>query len=354
MVKENYPILKTTTYLNTAYVGLMSTQLYDFRRDQERSYLEEGGDRYKIKAYNNLDLMHQNFAHFFGLSAERCFGISNFSSGFRTALSFLSKQNKVLLIEEDYPSLREAFIEAGIQTAQLPMQPNIEEAIAKKLQSERITILALSIVQYTTGLLISESFLKQLKQKYPELLIIGDGTQFLGAHYFHFDQSPYDLVVASGYKWLLAGFGNGLLLCSEYFLDQAQRTAQQVRAVFFQGHFNILAMASLDFSINALKNENFEALIASKTALAESAKQQLTAAGFLPSWVIERQGHSAIFNIKGDKKLFQFLWKKNIRTIQRGTGIRVAFHFYNTPKDIEYLIESLEEYKQLNSHLSFN
>ena len=63
MVKENYPILKTTTYLNTAYVGLMSTQLYDFRRDQERSYLEEGGDRYKIKAYNNLDLMHQNFAH---------------------------------------------------------------------------------------------------------------------------------------------------------------------------------------------------------------------------------------------------------------------------------------------------
>ena len=40
--------------------------------------------------------------------------------------------------------------------------------------------------------------------------MIGDGTQFLGAHAFHFNTSPFDVLAASGYKWLLAGFGNGV------------------------------------------------------------------------------------------------------------------------------------------------
>ncbi|MEL0073398.1 MAG: aminotransferase class V-fold PLP-dependent enzyme [Flavobacteriaceae bacterium] len=354
MIKADYPILTNTTYLNTAYVGLMSRKLAAFRREQEEIYVIEGGDHYKIKAYKDLESMHQNFAHFFGLSAARCFGVSNFSSGLRTALSFLSKQNKVLLIEEDYPSLRAAFFEAGIEAVQLSMQPNIEEVIAQKLETERITILALSIIQYTTGLLISQEFLKQIKQEYPELIIIGDGTQFLGAHNFHFDESPFDLVVASGYKWLLAGFGNGLVLCSEFFVSKTHRTPQEIRAVFFQGHFDILAMASLDFAIKSLKENNFDALIQSKTALAEAASKQLTALEFIPLWVSEREKHSAIFNIKGGEKLFQFLWKKNIRTVQRGSGVRVSFHFYNTLHDLEYLIESLEEFKKLNSHLSFN
>lgn len=354
MIKEDYPLLTTTTYLNTAYVGLMSRKLADFRRKQEEAYVVEGGDRYKIKAYKVLEAMHQNFAHFFGLASSRCFGVSNFSSGLRTAISFLSKQNKVLLIEEDYPSLKKAFFEAGIPAVHLPLQPNIEKAIAQKLEVEKVTILALSIVQYTTGLLISQEFLKQIKRQYPELIIIGDGTQFLGAHNFNFDQSPFDLVVGSGYKWLLAGFGNGLVLCSEFFINQINRTSEQIREVFFQGHFNILAMASLDFAINTLKENNFEALIQSKTTLAEEAKKQLTAFEFLPSWISEREAHSAIFNLKGDEKLFKFLWKKNIRTVQRGSGVRVSFHFYNTLQDLEYLIESLQEFKKLNSHFSFN
>ena len=66
MFKEQFPLLTNTTYLNTAYVGLMSTPLADFRRSHEEAYLLNGGDHYKIQAYKDLDKMHQNFASFFG------------------------------------------------------------------------------------------------------------------------------------------------------------------------------------------------------------------------------------------------------------------------------------------------
>ena len=44
MNKENFPLLTKTTYLNTAYVGLISSRLAEFRRSSEEFYLFKGGE----------------------------------------------------------------------------------------------------------------------------------------------------------------------------------------------------------------------------------------------------------------------------------------------------------------------
>ena len=354
MIKAYYPLLTNTTYLNTAYVGLMSTQLAEFRRSHEEFCLKNGGDLYKMKAYDDLDSMHQYFASFFGLTPDRCFGTSNFSTGIRTALSFLPKKMKVLLIEEDYPSLTDAFKEEGFDSAKIAMQPQIEEAIKEKLKSEKFEVLALSIVQYTSGLLIDQEYLFRLKKEYPSLIIIGDGTQFLGAHPFHFDKSPFDLVAGSGYKWLLGGFGNGIVMLSKAFVAMTSQKVESIRERFFNGHFNILGMASLDFAIRELLQHDFQSLVEEKAALSEEAKNQLIADEFLPQWVGERTFHSSIFNINGGQELFTFLQKNNIRCVQRGSGVRVSFHFYNTEKDLKKLLKTLRSFRELNSHLPLN
>ena len=62
MIKELYPLLTNTTYLNTAYVGLMSTKLAEFRRRHEESFVQNGGDKYKVEAYEALASMQQNIA----------------------------------------------------------------------------------------------------------------------------------------------------------------------------------------------------------------------------------------------------------------------------------------------------
>ena len=88
---------------------------------------------------------------------------------------------KVLQIEEDYPSLSNAFKENNFFCSTIPMQPQLEDAIERQLEKGETDILALSIIQYTTGLLIDFDFLKRMKLLYPNLIIVGDGTQFLGA-----------------------------------------------------------------------------------------------------------------------------------------------------------------------------
>ena len=345
MALQHFPLLTNTTYLNTAYVGLMSSELASFRRDNETFYVSNGGDHYKIKAYEELAEIHQKMSSFFGLSSERCFGVSNFSSGIRETISFLPKGLKVLLIEEDYPSLSNAFIEQNFSCTSIPMQPEIEVEIEKQLEKEKVDILAVSIVQYTSGLLIDQDFLKKLKLNYPDLLIVGDGTQFLGAHEFHFDNSPFDIVAASGYKWILAGFGNGVVMISTSFLERATLDATAMRERFFQGHFNILGMASLGFAIDQLRNNNFQELIKKKTELGLKAKKQLTDEGFLPTWVAARPNHSTIFSINGGEELHDFLQSKNIRVVLRGSGVRVSFHWYNTDQDLFNLVTALKEFK---------
>ena len=71
------------------------------------------------------------------------------------------------MIEEDYPSLTDAFSEEGFDSTKIAMQPQIEQAIKEKLKSETFGILALSIVQYTSGLLIDQEFLFSFKKGVP-------------------------------------------------------------------------------------------------------------------------------------------------------------------------------------------
>jgi selenocysteine lyase/cysteine desulfurase len=48
--------------------------------------------------------------------------------------------------------------------------------------------------------------------------------------------------------------------------------------------------------------------------------------------------------LKGDEKLLEYLKQKDILAACRGDGIRVGFHFYNTTKDVDKLLDALRKY----------
>ena len=342
MSSEIFPLLTKSTYLNTAYVGPMSKTLADFRNKHEADYVQSGGD-YKLNAYNSLQETHEILANFFGSSPANTFVIPSFSIGIRNAISLLPKELNILLFQEEYPSLTKAFEERDFNIHMIPMQSNIEEAIEKRLASGDIDILAFSIVQYSTGLFIDMEFLKHIKEQYPNLILIGDGTQFLGAHHFNFDASPLDILAASGYKWLLAGFGNGVLMISEAYLNFIQKKALTLFNLVFNGHFNILATASLRFAIKNFENQDFNLLMKKKDRLTQNAKQLLNDNGLIDPWVSKRAKHSSIFILKGEKGLHEKLIQNNIKCVPRGKGVRVSFHYYNTNKDLNRLVEVLNK-----------
>ncbi len=342
MASEIFPLLTKGTYLNTAYMGLMSEDMSNFRRDYEKRYLLEA-EPYKLNEDNLLSETHENLAEFFDAYEKNIFAIPNFSFGIRQAISYLPENLNVLLIKEDYPSLVKAFDEKKFNIETISIQLELELAIAKRFEINRIDILALSIVQYTSGLLIDIDFLRQLKSQYPDLIIIGDGTQFLGAHHFEFKSSPFDVVAASGYKWLLAGFGNGVLMVSDFFLSRIKIKAFNLYDDIYIGHLNILSVASLNFSIKNFQKNNFFKLIEQKEKLSKKAKRILSDNFFIEEWVKKRKEHSSIFILDGNKTLYNILTKNKIHCVMRGKGVRISFHFYNTQKDLDYLIKVLKK-----------
>ena len=339
--KNDFPLLKSCTYFNTAYVGLMSESLYNFRVNFERGYLHNG-DEYKLNAYDNLPQTQALIASFIGSKKEQTYFVSNFSTGIRYVMNLLPENANVLFIKEDYHSLVSSIKEKKFKLFPIEMSDNVEIDIAYALEKNPIDTLVISMVQYTNGLLVDFDFLSELKQKYPRLSIIGDATQYIGTDVFNFNDSPFDAVVCSGYKWLLAGFGNGFVALSDIFLAKNNSSSKQFAEKVYAGHFNILGAASLVFALERLIENNFIKLVETNQRLSNELSNALILNGYKP-FCHKRKKKGSIISINYDKSLLKLLDEKNIKVAHRGNYIRFSIHFYNTLDDIKNLIEVIKK-----------
>ncbi len=214
------------TYLNTAAWGLLHDGLLEWRQEHDLDYLI-GGSIFKIKSLSLLQETREHLGEFFNCPPVDIALCPNFSLGLNLLLEGLEPSNRVLLIEGDYPSLNWPFESRGFQVTYIPQGPDLEARILEAVERD-VDVLALSLVQWINGLLISPEFLGSLKAINPELLIIADATQYAGAFQLDFGASGIDVLGASGYKWLLGGNGNGFVMFS-----QAAKTRFEVRATGF-------------------------------------------------------------------------------------------------------------------------
>ena len=341
---DDFPLLKKCIYLNTAYVGLMSQGLYDFRRKYDLDYINKGDHVYMSK-HKIVNKARISISKFFGSKFNQTFVSSNFSSALRSVLEYVPKNAKFLVLEEDYPSILNSIKEHSFNYHQIPITHDLEHNIEKLIKEKKIDVIALSLVQWISGLLIDIEFLKKIKLKFPEIIIIGDGTQFLGGHLFNFQDSPFDFIAASGYKWLISGFGNGLFMISDNFFDYTKINESILLEKIFDGHSDLLGIESLNYSIDNLQKKNFKLLIKKKNETTAILKKSLKQLNLLDDFSSRRENHSSIFNIKLNHKEFKFLINNNIRCVKRGNGVRVSVHFYNSIEDIKNFIFLL---KQLN------
>ena len=340
---NDFLALKSSTYLNTAYVGLMSRSLYDFRSNFEKDYLLNG-DKYKIDAYERLDQTHATISSFIGSKKEQTFFVSNFSVGIRFVLDCIPKGSNVLYLKDDYHSLVDAVEERELNHFCLTTEEYLEEKIEHTLSQNNFHLLVISVVQFTNGLKIDFNFLHQLKEKYPQLLIIGDATQHIGSDLFDFKKSAFDAIVCSGYKWLLGGFGNGFIALSDDFFQQTRLRPENFRQKVFSGHFNILGAASLVFALDYLKNHDFEKLVERNKLLSQKLREELIKIGCIPEYY-KRKNQSSIVSIVAQESLLKLLENNGVRASYRGKYLRFSIHFYNSIKEIDKLISIMKHLK---------
>jgi selenocysteine lyase/cysteine desulfurase len=354
-LRNLFPVTKTHTYLNTASAGLLSTELVQWRNEHDKSLLHHGSI-FRDTHSAILDGVRGQVCEFFCASKQEIALVPNFSFGFNTLVEGIPKGKKVLLLDPDYPSVNWAFETRDFDVCYAEVDANLEQNIEVAVARHKPDIFAFSIVQYLNGVKIDFNFLKQLKAYHPDLLLIADGTQYLGTEPFDFAESAIDVLGASCYKWMLSGYGNGIFMVKEAVqhsihpstigFNSADATFENRAHIpfikrFEPGHQDSLAYGSIGQSIRFLEGFGKDKISEKLNVLCGKAKEAFGAKGILDLASAKRENFSTIFNLTGDKKVFQKLTNENIICSQRGDGIRVGFHLYNTEEDLEKLLYHL-------------
>lgn len=354
-IRKHFPALASCIYLNTASNGVIPEPIIAWRRQHDLDLMNNASvfrDQHKL----HLEQIRQTVANFFGASLEETALVPNFSFGINTVVDGLPKGQKILLLKNDYPSVNWPIEYRDFDVCYAEINENLEQNIEQAITKHRPEIFIFSIVQWLNGIKIDLEFLKLLKSYHPDLLLIADGTQYLGTEIFNFAESGIDVLGASAYKWLHAGYGNGMILVKESSrvcifpqtigFNSAETFESGITETSFMKHFepghqDTLNFGSLEQSILFVEALGKEKLYENIRNLSSKAKLRFTEMGLLRNDTLLRENHSSIFNLKADEAVFQKLKENNIIASLRGGGIRVGFHYYNSAEDLEKLLEVL-------------
>lgn len=355
--REKFPALNTALYADTAAAGLIPEDLLQWRMEQDMDLMLEGSAKWQAMI-GVLDQTRQTIKKFFNAELAEVALVPNFSIGLNMLLEDQPKNQKVLLINKDYPSVNWPFENRGFDISYVPADDRLEEHIEEAVKSKKISVLALSLVQWLDGVKIDVGFLKKLKEDHPELLIIADGTQHSGAFNLDFEQSGIDVLGSSGYKWLLSGYGNGFFLIrkgveSRFFTPTqgfnsangqlGKRNEVSLCKRLEPGHLDSLNFGSLGFSMQFLAQLGMDHIDERNALLSNYAREQLANLGLLDEAVLKRPDHGSIFRITTNQSVYEHLLNESVRCSWRAGALRLSFHFYNTKEEIDQIVGILKK-----------
>ena len=352
-----FPALKTCIYADTAAAGLMFDELLQWRYEQDLDLLVQASAMWPSKI-SILKETRSALKHFFKTREADVALVPNFSIGLNLLLEDQDKNQKVLLVEKDYPSVNWPFESRGFDITYVKPDEHMEERIKSEVESHDITILALSLVQWLNGVKVDINFLKGLKEEHPDLLIIADGTQHCGAFQLDFDNSGIDVLGASGYKWLLGGYGNGFIMVRDQAMPRFQNRSigfnsaegnlsDRDQVSFCKrlepGHLDSLSFGSLGRSLEFLDQIGMDKIEIANRHLSNYAISVFGNLGLLEDEVLRRSDHGSIFRLLANKSLYDHLIQNGVRCSWRSDAIRLSFHFYNTEKEIDRIAKFIKK-----------
>ncbi len=354
-IRKQFRAFDKSIYANTAATGLIPDRTLELMNRLYREHALRGADAAE-EWVPKMEGVRSKVARLINADDYEIAIVPNMA----TALNWLAMMFKPAgydfgCVDGDFPSLISPWEIHGypIKKINAKKDGSFSYGNLKKLNTG---IIAVSHVQWHTGFKLDLKKLKKVKSNNNILLL--DATQSLGTCKIDVRKSDVDIMVASCYKWMMCGFGNCIVYVKKELLEKfPSMYCWQFRAElegypafpsakrFEIGHERHDAFfrlgASLDL-INEIGISNIEKRINQlKDYFYKEAKRN----GIEFIFPYGKEFRSQIIIVGGDFKTQKKLEKKNIYTSFRGTGLRISLHFYNTKKDIDYLISELSKLK---------
>jgi selenocysteine lyase/cysteine desulfurase len=343
-----FPFLTENTYLNTAAAGLswkgQGTVAAGFF-DAAKSQGVLGAPQWAAKAVATKT----ELAALLGVPSHRIHFVGSTTEALNiVALSLpLASGARVVLADDEFPSVVHCWwsrLQSGVELVRVPIPDESKrtEALCAAING-RVRVLAVSHVHWRTGTRVD---LEQLAQRCREhdCRLIVDGVQALGA--IPVEAGVADAYCASVFKWLLSGFGLGVLVVGEQLAAElvpavrGYRNEPPERSVSY-GQVNYPGIYALQASLEYLRSVGWDNVHAQVNGLARRAMAGLHAQGF--EVVTPDNGHAGIVSIRHSEasRLVSELARERIFVEDRDSIIRASPHFYNTDEEIDRFISAL-------------
>jgi selenocysteine lyase/cysteine desulfurase len=266
-----------------------------------------------------------------------------FTAGLAQLAPLLMHRPKVLLIGHDYPTLHAPFALPGFK--RVVVAPEADgtislDTVRDMMERERPQLLAISEVQWLTGFRIDLPAVTALCREFGVWSVV-DITQSWCARPTDAQAAGIDIVGASGYKWPLAGFGNGFMHLSETVRAELhERNGVDVMALLNGGHRDPVALTRLQDALERVATIGPQAIAEHIDALCTYAIARFDAAGIPVLNGRDPDQRAGILLLQGDEQRVKRLEQQGVKVAYRGAGIRVGIHFYNNEADVDRLVQT--------------
>lgn len=369
--RTEFPVTKSYVYMNHAGVAPLSRRV----RDAMVGFVEDATVNGAVNVdtwTETVEMCRTVAAQLVNADATEIAFMKNTTQGILIAANGIDwrKGDNVVTTAVEFPanvypwwSLKERY---GVQTRMVPERggrihlEDIIEAI-----DERTRVVTISHVEFASGYRNDIKAIGEICRE-RDVWFVVDAIQSLGAIEVDVKSSYVDILAADGHKWLLAPEGAAIFYCADDKLERLINTnvgwasvvnprefldydlTQKPDATRFEeGSYNSTGLYGLKAAIDLLLEIGISNIETRILELTSGLIKGLDTKGYrviTPKPDSERAG---IVVFESDHytpaELFALLNEKNIITAERGSGVRVSPHFYNTELEIADLLETLPE-----------
>ncbi len=369
--RSEFPVTETYVYMNHAGVAPLSRRVQDVMA----GFLEDATVNGAVNAKlweEEAEACRSVAAQLINADVTEVAFMKNTTQGILIAANGIDWRagDNVVTTEVEFPanvypwwSLKERY---GVQTRMVPEQAGriCIEDVATAID-ERTRAVTISHVEFASGFRNDIQALGEICRE-RDIWFIVDAIQSLGAIEVDVQSCNVDILAADGHKWMLAPEGAAIFYCADEKREQLVNTnvgwasvvnprdflnydlTQKPDATRFEeGSYNSVGLYGLKAAIELLLDIGISTIEAHILELTGHLIEGLEAKGYrviTPPTNSERAG---IVIFESDRitptEIYEMLLADNIITAERGSGVRVSPHFYNTTSEIERLLEVLPD-----------
>ncbi len=367
--RPEFPVTNTYIYMNHAGVAPLSRRVREAMIGFVEDATVNGAVNFESWA-ETAEICRDVAAQLFNANATEVAFMKNTTQGILIAANGIDwrEGDNVVTTAVEFPanvypwwSLKERY---GVETRMVPEQDDriyLEDIV--EMIDERTRVVTISHVEFASGF---RNDIKAIGEicKERDIWFVVDAIQSLGAIEVDVKAFHIDILAADGHKWLLAPEGAAIFYCADEKREQLINTnvgwasvvnprdflnydlTQKPDATRFEeGSYNSVGLYGLKAAIELLLEVGISNIGTHILELTGSLITGLESKGYRVITAELNSERAGIVVFESERhtpaELYALLHDQNIITAERGSGIRVSPHFYNTESEIVRLLEVL-------------